>query len=61
MSYELGTPATLVYTTTESGLPSQEGYITKQPQVSESKGEFYKPLGEPATYTTSSPRGWFTM
>lgn len=59
MSYELGTPASSVFTTTESGLPAQDGYITKQP--SDSKGEFYKPLGEPTTYPTSTSRGWFTM
>lgn len=59
MSYELGTPASSVFTMTESGIPSQDGYITKQPNYS--NGEFYKPLGEPATFPTSTSSGWFTM
>lgn len=59
MSYELDTQASSVFMTTESGLPSQDGYITKQPNYS--KGDFYKPLGEPDSYPTPKSSGWFTM
>lgn len=58
MSYELGTVLTSpVFTTKESGLPAQEGYITKQPKVCDSEGGYFNPLSEPAICTSSS--GWF--
>lgn len=57
MSYELGTVlSSAVFTTTESGLPVQEGCITKQPKVCDSDGGYFNPLSEPAICPSSS--GW---
>lgn len=57
MSYELGTVlASPVFTTTESGLPAQEGCITKQPKVCDSDGGYFNPLSDPSKFPTSS--GW---
>lgn len=54
MSCEIGTPASSMLTATESGLPVQEEYITKEPKLCVSKDEFCKPLSEPDIRPSSS-------